>query len=168
MFQSLRVFLTVLTAFATVFLAAGLTAPQAQAACVQGVAGNDVLNMRSGPGTGYEVVDFLPPNVCGVRFMGPRSGNWAEVAWQGRSGWVSLRFICDGCGPGGGGGNRACVVGVAGNDVLNVRSGPGTRNRVVGIIPPDACGVRLGQRRGGWVRVNYRGLRGWASARFLD
>lgn len=154
-----RLFLTLailLGAFAT------LSYPtSAEAACVTGVRSNDVLNMRAGPGTSNAIVGIIPPDACGVRIL-DRSGNWGYVRYNGVEGWASLRFLRER------GRQRACVVGVASNDVLNVRAGPGTSNRIVGIIPPDACGVTLGRRSGNWVRVNYRGLVGWASSRFLD
>ncbi|MEL7399264.1 MAG: SH3 domain-containing protein [Pseudomonadota bacterium] len=66
----------------------------------------------------------------------------------------------------------ACVINVAANDVLNVRSGPSTRNPIIGILSPDRCGVRIVQRSGNWAYVTWRNRRGqlgqgWASLRFL-
>jgi hypothetical protein len=50
---------------------------------------------------------------------------------------------------------------------LNVRSGPGTEYRVVGVLPGGAP-VDVGPCNGGWCRVNYRGISGFASASYLD
>ncbi|MEM7140469.1 MAG: SH3 domain-containing protein [Actinomycetota bacterium] len=64
------------------------------------------------------------------------------------------------------------VFGVAADDVLNVRSGPGVENPIVGTLAPDAVGVdvdgeaeRVGSQT--WVPVNADGLRGWVNRRFL-
>jgi uncharacterized protein YraI len=52
------------------------------------VTGN--LNMRSGPGTGYPVLDTLPPGtVVDVRGC---SGSWCDVG----SGWVSASYLAQG------------------------------------------------------------------------
>jgi hypothetical protein len=64
------------------------------------------------------------------------------------------------------------VVNVAPDDVLNVRSGPGVSNPVVGSLPPHAQNVQVGEKGqdvGGtlWLPVWYRGTEGWASSRFL-
>ena len=59
------------------------------------------------------------------------------------------------------------VVGVAGDDVLWIRSGPSARTRKLGAIPFDARGVRNLGCRGRWCRVQYRGVRGWSHIRYL-
>jgi len=137
----------------------------AEAACVRGVASNDVLNIRSGPGTGYRIVGFIRPGECGV-VTGRRSGNWIYVDY-GRGGFVSARFLTRGGGGGGFQAYTACVRGVRYNDVLNVRAGRTTRSRIVVGIPPDSCRVWVRYFRGNWARVVYDGRTGWASRRFL-
>lgn len=68
---------------------------------------------------------------------------------------------------------RFVVRGVAPDDVLNVRTGPGSRYEVIGTIPPDATGVTGaagGRRQVGqaiWREVTYAGVRGWVNDRFL-
>ncbi len=60
------------------------------------------------------------------------------------------------------------VTGVAYNDVLNIRSGPSVKYRIVGSIPPgSACVVRTGPRRGKWVKVSYAFEKGWVNSRYL-
>jgi len=51
---------------------------------------------------------------------------------------------------------------------LNLRSGPGTRYAVVGTLPDGArVGIRGCTAGYGWCRVNYGGVSGWASSRYL-
>lgn len=65
--------------------------------------------------------------------------------------------------------SRLRVVGVRYNDVLNVREFPTSSARIVGSIPPDGRGISTtGDRNGSFVWVEYRGMTGWANARFLS
>lgn len=64
------------------------------------------------------------------------------------------------------------VVGVAADDVLNVRSGPGVDNGIVGTIPYSAInvaivgeGVTVGDST--WVPIQYEFLSGWINLRYL-
>lgn len=142
--------------------------PEAHAKCVRGVASNDVLNIRNGPGTGYRVVGGIPPGTCGVVVL-RREGNWSYVDY-GRGGFVSSRFLeSDGDDSIGRGddGYYACVSGIRFNDVLNMRTRPTTGSRIVTGIPPNACGVLVRYRQGGWLRVVYGGREGWAYGKYL-
>ncbi|WP_158278911.1 SH3 domain-containing protein [Leucothrix arctica] len=71
----------------------------AQAAVFQinGVESWDTLNMRSQPGSKSAVVTKIPANGKYIRATGQRQsvGNtvWTKVTWQGKTGWVSERFI---------------------------------------------------------------------------
>ncbi len=53
----------------------------------------DTLNVRSGPGTGYEVVDALPPDEGCIINTGKRSGNWVRIEARGKAGWVNGRYL---------------------------------------------------------------------------
>jgi hypothetical protein len=64
------------------------------------------------------------------------------------------------------------VVNVGHDDVLNVRSGPGVDNPIVGFIPPDGSDiqiigdeVRVGNSR--WVPIRYQDITGWVNKSFL-
>ena len=80
------------------------------------------------------------------------------------------------------------VVGVASDDVLNIRAGPSASAAKIGVIPPGADGVhnlgcegglsiveweaatpaeREAGRRKRWCRIAYGGVQGWVAGRFL-
>ena len=64
------------------------------------------------------------------------------------------------------------VVGVASDDVLNVRAGPGVGHDIVGTIPYHGLDVDVragGQEVAGswWVPVEYQGVTGWANNSYL-
>ena len=80
---------------------------------VTGVAASDVLNVRSGPGTGFSIVGELPPNATGVRNLDrvptnlcdelaglttfERRNIWVKIVWESDgpsvAGWVKARFL---------------------------------------------------------------------------
>lgn len=69
-------------------------------------------------------------------------------------------------------GDELAVVGVAHDDVLNVRSGPGTNRRIVARLAPTdsafATGKARALSRSVWYEVSTRsGAKGWVSARYL-
>jgi hypothetical protein len=60
------------------------------------------------------------------------------------------------------------VTGVAGNDVLNIRSAPSADRPIVGTIPPSGRGIRIVDRCDGqWCPIEYGGIRGWVNRRYL-
>jgi uncharacterized membrane protein len=60
------------------------------------------------------------------------------------------------------------VVGVASDDVLNVRTGPGGSNPVIDGLAHDATGVEVIRTEGSWGLVNTAERTGWASLRFME
>jgi N-acetylmuramoyl-L-alanine amidase len=141
-----------------------LVATDAEAACVTGVASNDVLNIRNGPGAKYNIVGSIRPGECGV-VTGRRSGNWVWVDY-GYGGYVHSRYLRSED-EGGDASDQRCVRGVASNDVLNIRQKPTASSAIVGYIPPNGCGVEVRNRSGNWYRIVYGGSSGWVNGRYL-
>lgn len=50
---------------------------------------------------------------------------------------------------------------------VNVRSGPGTGNPVIGTVWPGQVVTSRGEASAGWVPVTYQGRPGWMSASYL-
>ena len=69
-------------------------------------------------------------------------------------------------------GDTLAVVGVAHDDVLNLRAAPGADQQILAGIPPtfDAL-TALGQTRelpgSFWIGVDYQGTEGWVNLRFI-
>jgi len=60
------------------------------------------------------------------------------------------------------------VVNVAADDVLNIRSGPDSSFAIIGQIPPNGRGVRLGNGcREGWCPAGYGSVVGWVNSSYL-
>jgi uncharacterized caspase-like protein/uncharacterized protein YraI len=145
---------------------------------VVGIVPGDVLWVREKPHRHARETGSMPPDAEGigvgqcVDVSGYRSP-WCEVRYQCVSGWSYARYLTEGS-SGGGGGNSAAesfrVVGVASNDVLNIRSGPGTQHPIVAEIPPNGGGVAVYSCRqvagytNAWCEVSWQGVDGWASS----
>ena len=142
-----------------------LVATEANASCVTGVASNDALNIRNGPGAKYNIVGAIHPGECGV-VTGRRSGNWIWVD-HGHGGYVHSRYLRSED-EGGDASDQRCARGVASNDVLNIRQRPTASSAIVGYIPPNGCGVEVRNRSGNWYRVVYGRASGWVNGRYLS
>lgn len=53
----------------------------------------DTLNMRSSPGTGYDVVRQFEYLDCGIEMLGPKQGNWVKVRQGDDVGWVNRIYL---------------------------------------------------------------------------
>lgn len=60
------------------------------------------------------------------------------------------------------------VVGVEDWDVLNVRSRPSARSRIVGALDPGTCGIEILRDRRGWLKIRSGGTRGWVNGRYIE
>lgn len=146
-------------------VAVPVASTSAEAACVSGVASNDVLNIRSGPGASYNIVGSIRPGECGI-VTGNRSGRWIWVHY-GQGGYVHTRYLRTEGEGGDGDQNTRCVRGVAANDVLNIRVRPSASSAIRGTIPPNACYIEVLDSSGNWYRIIYQGTAGWVNGRYL-
>lgn len=166
--------------------AAAAPAPGTGLYRVVGVASNDTLNMRSGPGPRFKLAGRIPANGRGIATTGRTtrvgSTDWWSIRYLGRQGWVSSRYLARDSGPP----PPTAVIqpskrphagpyqvtGVASNDSLSMRTGPGPQHSLMGRIPPDARGIKTTGRhkrvgRSVWWTVRYGGREGWVSSKFL-
>lgn len=166
---------------------------------VTGVASNDVLNVRDRPGVpGSRIIGMLPPGERGVVWDGQSrrvadGGTWWRVLHPRvpHGGWVNARFLTEEAGHPAPGipedpdnpfmdhtahERPYRVVGVASNDVLNIRVGPGVSYRIVGGFAPHGRDIWVtGRGRtlpsgAYWVEVildRAAGRTGWVNSRFL-
>jgi uncharacterized protein YgiM (DUF1202 family) len=73
------------------FLTPG-TPPAETAVCVN-VAADEMLNVRSGPGTRHQIVGSLEPDNCAVELSDTCEGNWCQIRSGPISGWVNTRYL---------------------------------------------------------------------------
>jgi uncharacterized protein YgiM (DUF1202 family) len=135
---------------------------------------SDSLNVRSGPGTGYSVIDVITYGTNGLIIDGPVSADgyvWYEIDYVGgkSAGWVASDFLALVSTGGFAIGDILMVT----SDTLNVRSGPGTGYSVIDMLtygnqvvvldgPVSADGYT-------WYEVSYSfgGFTGWVAGEYL-
>jgi SH3-like domain-containing protein len=122
------------------------------------VNGNDV-NMRSGPGTKYKVMWELGNGFPLIVLK--RSGKWYRVRdFEGTIGWVHRDVV---------GKNPSMIVKVhkKSKKRVNVRSGPGTKYRIVAKAYYGVVFKTL-QQKNGWVKIQHeKGVTGWVKRSLL-
>ncbi len=116
------------------------------------ISGDDV-NMRSGPGTNYRVMWELGKGFPLIVLK--KKGNWYRVRdFEGTIGWVHEDVTTS---------SPHMIVKVHKNSKkrINIRSGPGTKYRIVakayyGVV------LKTLQQKHGWVQIQHeKGVKGW-------
>lgn len=134
---------------------------------VSGVASWDRLNLRAGPAASYKVVGTIPHDGRFIENLGGCVGKWCRVRYEGVIGWAHTGFLAEDWfefPPA----VTYHVVGVAWNDVLNIRTGPSAAYPVIGAIPPDGVDVvRVGGCEGAWCRIRHDDTFGWVNTKYL-
>ncbi|HIO92216.1 MAG TPA: SH3 domain-containing protein [Leucothrix mucor] len=61
------------------------------------IANWDALNIRSGAGTGYRVINEIPANSSNITLTGNEKdvngSTWVKIKWDGQIGWVNKRYL---------------------------------------------------------------------------
>lgn len=122
------------------------------------IKGEDI-NLRSGPGLNYPVVFLLGPGM--PLDVIKRSGDWLQVRdYENDIGWVHKSTV----------NNTPTVIVKANknsNGQVNIRSGPGIKNKIVGQASYGTV-FRKGKEREQWVEVEHdQGLKGWIDRNLL-
>lgn len=133
------------------------------------------VNLRSGPGTGFRVLDQLNQGEQVTRNQCSPDGNWCYVTHDGPDGWVSANYLqparSSQTGSRGGGQRTqpATTRTATATTGMPVRSGPSLFTGMVGrlergeTIPLANC-----TDDGNWCHVVRPGLDGWVPAGFIQ
>ncbi|MDU8911660.1 SH3 domain-containing protein [Aestuariicoccus sp. MJ-SS9] len=147
------------------------------------LSGNGVLNVRDAPRASAQKIGehrngTVLRNAGGCTMSDGQQWCQVQASSGGVIGWVAARFLgLPGPGDQGaasGGGDMMRVAGVPDNDLLNVRSGPGAGNAIVGALGNDDRVRRLGCEDVGsarWCEIEMQTdmrERGWVNARYLQ
>lgn len=131
-----------------------------------------VLNIRSGPGTSYSIVEKLK-NGDVVNIIESKNG-WHRVnTASGKTGWVSGDYIKisttnNGDTSSSGGTNTSSKSGVVTANTLNVRSGAGTNYSIVTKLSKGTK-VSILETKNGWHKISISGGKtGWVSADYIN
>lgn len=107
-----------------------------------------VANIRSGPGTSHTVLwkveKYFPLRVI------EKSGEWYHFEdFEGDKGWVHQSLV-----------SKISAV-VTKNDECNIRSGPGTDNKIIFTVE-KGIPFKVLKRKGSWIHIEHAdGDKGW-------
>ena len=107
-----------------------------------------VANIRSGPGTSHNVLwkveKYFPLRVI------EKSGDWYHFEdFEGDKGWVHQSLV-----------SKISAV-VTKNDACNIRSGPGTDNKIIFTVE-KGIPFKVLKREGSWIHIEHAdGDKGW-------
>ena len=110
--------------------------------------GSEIANIRSGPGTKYDILWNVEKNH--PLFILEKSGNWYRFRdFEGDEGWVHNSLLQD----------IPAVITI--KDKCNVRSGPGTNNDVLFAVE-KGIPFRVLNKQGNWIQIEHSdGDQGW-------
>lgn len=145
---------------------------QAEADLGTGVPNTDgaSLNLRSGPGTGFDKLADIPGDAV-LTLTGLDNG-WYLTSYNGVSGYVSSDYVTlagtSASLPSMASAEPAVQYGILNTDgsSLNLRSGPGTEFDKVASIPGSAV-LTITGASGGWYLTSYAGVSGYVSGEFI-
>lgn len=125
------------------------------------------INLRSGPGPSYDLVDTLPPGTP-MTVTGAEQEGYLPVKVDGQFGWVGAEWVergavdlqqaADASQPG-----TATAI-----SPIELLSGPDDASGLVSSIPSSAVVTLTGEARDGYLEVSYNGQQGWADAAYLQ
>jgi uncharacterized protein YraI len=133
------------------------------------------LNLRTGPSTGDAVILVMPAGAP-VNIVRNVTNGFYKVNYNGTAGWAYADFLAR-SDPGGGsappptsGDNTNGATGNAtvNTNGLNLRTGPGTNNSVILVMPYGAAVTLTGEMSNGFAALSYNGRSGWAASWFLS
>ena len=117
------------------------------------------LNVRSGPGTSYELLGKLSQGDS-VTVKEVKDG-WGRITYKDKTAWVAMKYLKKAEEQSTGG--TAYTVNYS---YLNVRSGPGTSYKLLGKLSENQK-IQVTQIKGGWAQITYQKQTAWVASRYL-
>jgi uncharacterized caspase-like protein/uncharacterized protein YraI len=142
---------------------------------VRGIASDDTLFVRSGPGSSNPEVGELAYNAAGISVYNC-DGKWCQIQYGCISGYSFLDYLVDAASsaePSAHAGLYS-VVDHPANELLNIRSGPGTQYAVVSELVPYAYDVVVTDCQAvdgyefRWCNLSWNNVAGWGYGRYLQ
>jgi SH3-like domain-containing protein len=113
---------------------------------------SSVANIRSGPGTNYEVLWQVEQYTPLLILDTDKTGNWYYIKdYEGTIGWISKDLLTQ----------MDTVISKPRDERCNIRSGPGTNNDVI-FKSIKGVPFKVLERKGDWIHIQHAdGDEGW-------
>lgn len=151
------------------------SADQTQTVPGEAARANDLVNLRAGPGDGFEVLRVLPPGAA-VTIIGPSEGGWTPVSYNGSDGFIVDGYLDrvaadEGVAdlaqetvpePPDGRAGMATVI-----EAAELKADPLMSAATLATVPVGVTFAPTGGPVQGFYQVTYEGQAGWVSGAFL-
>ena len=142
---------------------------------VTGIAADDTLFVRSGPGTSNAEIGELAFNATGIT-VNNCEGKWCQVQYGCIAGYASAKYLTEDYVETAGSDYSGLfnVVDHPADEKLNIRAGPGEQYDVVAELSPDTSGVLVTDCQSiddydyRWCNLSWNKVSGWGYGRFLQ
>jgi uncharacterized protein YgiM (DUF1202 family) len=146
---------------------AAITVGGIQVASADSATATAGVNIRSGPGTKYDIVGGLYQGQKITAVGKPKNG-WIKVRFNGSAAYVSAEYLdLKGKNSSPGPANIYTKGTKIATTALNVRKGPSLGAKVIGYIADGQNVTLTGKQSKGFVEMLYGGQRAWVSAQYL-
>lgn len=132
----------------------------------------DGLNVRTGPGTGFDKIGALEQNTI-VEVLDEQNG-WYKINYNGQNGWISAQYTekTDGSTPSQPE-TPTTEKKVVTTDALNLRDIPGNGSTPAAgsnilVLIPSGTTLTVQAEQNGWYKVSYNGQTGWCCAAYTS
>ena len=125
-----------------------------------GVISGTGVRMRSGAGTGYDIVKTLEKGT--VVELTAQEGDWYRISFEGKRGYVSSQYVTRY--------DTASGLNGAGKitaDVLNIRASAKSGSTSLGTVSYGTVVSVTGIESGGWFAVSYNGISGYVVSQYV-
>ena len=120
-----------------------------------------VLNIRSGPGTSYSVVDTVENGEI-VVILEKSTDDWYRINYDGSVGYVSSRYLKNVLTA-----ENFDAEGTVNDTGVRYRTGPSTSDGTLGTIP-KGTDVKIIGINNGWYKLVYNGKTGYMRSDYID
>ena len=135
-------------------------APVSTAVQALGVISGTGVRMRSGAGTGYDILKTLDKGT--VIELTAQEGDWYRISFDGKRGYVAAQYVTRY--------DTASGLNGAGRvtaDVLNIRAAAKSGSTSLGTVSQGAIVAVTGIESGGWFAVTYNGISGYVASQYV-
>lgn len=146
---------------------AAITIGGVQLASADSATATSGVNIRSGPGTKYDIIGGLSAGQR-ITAVGKPSNGWMKVRFNGSPAYVSAQYLDLKKGNKAASPANIYTKGVKlATAPLNVRSGPSLGSKVVGYVSDGQKVSLTGKQSKGYAEILYGGTRAWVTAQYL-
>ena len=135
-------------------------APVSTAVQALGVISGTGVRMRSGAGTGYDILKTLDKGT--VIELTAQEGDWYRISFDGKRGYVAAQYVTRY--------DTASGLNGAGRvtaDVLNIRAAAKSGSTSLGTVSQGTVIAVTGIEPGGWFAVTYNGVSGYVASQYV-